>query len=200
MTKNVVSCKNRLPGMLLLGYMKTNTEMDAKADILEILTFPDPLLARTSERVENITQEIRDLSGKMIKAMIAAPGQGLAAVQVGVLKRVIVVDDKGDSAEGEIGRVTMINPEITDSHGAQVDEEGCLSLPTIYADLARPSRVEVSFTDLDGHHRQIELQGASARCLAHEVDHLDGVLFWDRLSKGRRLWLKMKFFKRFGLK
>ncbi|HEB72768.1 MAG TPA: peptide deformylase [Nitrospirae bacterium] len=180
--------------------MKTISAIDEKSDLLKIITFPDPLLTRKSERVENITQEIVDLSGKMIKAMIAAPGQGLAAVQVGALKRIIVMDDKSGGEDDEIEPVTMINPEIIDSEGVEINEEGCLSIPTIYADLPRPSSVRVSFTSLDGRHEQIELKGASARCLAHEVDHLDGSLFWDRLSKGRRLWLKMKFFKRFGLK
>ena len=178
--------------------MKTTIEVDVNTDLLKIITFPDPLLAQKSERVEEITEEIRDLSEKMIKTMIAAPGQGIAAVQTGVLKRIIVLDHKGKEENDQTEYVTMINPEITDSEGLEIDEEGCLSIPTIYADLPRPSQVTASFTDLNGHSGQIELQGTAARCLAHEIDHLDGILFWDRLSKGRRLWLKMKFYKRFG--
>lgn len=180
--------------------MKTIAQIDAKIDLLKIITFPDPLLAQKSEQVENITDQIRDLSQKMIRTMGAAPGQGLAAVQIGVLKRVIVMDNNRGVEDDEIEPLVMINPEVTQSQGEAIDEEGCLSIPAIYADLPRPSQVTVSFTDLDGAHQQTELQGTAARCLAHEVDHLDGILFWDRLSKGRRLWLKLKFYKRLGTK
>ncbi len=178
--------------------MKSAVQQESETELLKIITFPDPALARRSKPVERVTDGIRTLAARMIKTMRKAPGLGLAAPQVGVLKRLIVIDPSAGNEDEGGEPLVMVNPEIVETAGEEIDEEGCLSLPDIYADLPRPSFIKASFTNLDGQSGKIETTGAAARLIAHEIDHLDGILFWDRLRPGRRLWLKMNVYKRLG--
>lgn len=169
-----------------------SVEIKEDSPLLEILTWPHPALGRKAEPIAEITGEIRALAARMTATMTAAPGLGLAAPQVGRGVRLIVVD-MACAEEVETSPVAMINPEIVKTSGEIIDEEGCLSVPGVFADVARPSRLTVRYTALDGAARELDAEDILARCLAHEIDHLDGVLFWDRLSRLKRDWLKLKY-------
>ncbi len=151
----------------------------------EILTVPNPLLKKTSTKVEKVDDELRALMDDMLETMYAAPGIGLAAVQVGVPKRVIVMDL---AREGEPPQPRhFINPEITwRSDEIAVREEGCLSVPDVYDEVERPARVGLRYQDYDGAHIEEEAEGLLSVCIQHEMDHLDGVLFIDHLSRLKR--------------
>jgi len=169
--------------------------------LLEILKFPDPALLSESEPVKHVTENIVALADRMAETMLAEPGLGLAAPQVGVLLRVIVVDiGSGEEHAGSETPhvVTMINPEVAEQSGETVAEEGCLSLPGIYEDLPRPARVKVRYTDLGGQICQMDLKDLAARCVMHEIDHLDGILLWDRVGAARRFYLKLRHYKLSG--
>lgn len=154
---------------------------------------------KKSAPVVEVTDEIRSLAEGMISAMLAAPGLGLAAPQVGVSLRIVVVYPAGSEFEyAGIGPITLVNPVITETSGEDLTEEGCLSIPGIYSDLPRPAWLKVKFTSLDGEPRELQAKGRLARCVAHEVDHLDGVIFWDRLPRLKRDWLKLKFKRKSG--
>jgi peptide deformylase len=154
-------------------------------ETLPILIVPDPVLkARAKPVTTEDMPHVRALLPRMFATMYAAPGIGLAAPQVGVGLRFTIVDlmagDKPDP-------ITLINPEVAErSDKLATREEGCLSLPGQYADVTRPARVTVRFTDADGAKRQIEAEGLLAACVQHEIDHLDGVLFIDHLSALKR--------------
>ena len=158
--------------------------------IRPILEVPDPLLRQVSSPVEEVTDEIRALIDDMFETMYAAPGIGLAAVQVGVPKRVLVMDlQEPEEEDGEPVRRPMvfINPEIvTKSDTALPYSEGCLSVPDQYADVERPDRVRARWLDRDGKPHEEELEGLLGICLQHEMDHLEGVLFIDYLSRLKR--------------
>ncbi|HHP51541.1 MAG TPA: peptide deformylase [Moorella mulderi] len=141
-----------------------------------IVLFPSPLLREKCQPVKNIGPKILKLLEDMAETMYAAPGVGLAAPQVGILKRVAVVDI------GE-GLIELINPEIVEAKGQEIDREGCLSLPGIWGEVPRYSWVKVRFSDRGGRERILEAEGFLARALQHEIDHLDGVLFIDRALK-----------------
>ncbi|GGG30076.1 peptide deformylase [Chelatococcus composti] len=162
--------------------------------IRPIIVIPDPRLKQRSEPIEAVTDEIRRLAEDMLETMYAAPGIGLAAVQIGVLKRLVVLDV---SREGEEKRpMVFINPEIVwASEETSTYEEGCLSIPEYYEEVERPARVRVRYLDLDGKQQEIEADGLLATCLQHEIDHLDGVLFIDHLSKLKRDRVMRKFTK-----
>lgn len=164
---------------------------------LTILRYGDPALSRPALPVMEITPDVAALAGRMIATMLRAPGGGLAAPQVGVSLRIITLNpailDRLSGAEP----FTLINPRVAVSRGEIVDSEGCLSVPGIYADLARPAEVEIAYTRLDGVPATLRASGYFARGVLHELDHLDGVLFWDRLNLARRIWLKARY-RRFG--
>lgn len=174
--------------------MKQTAPADGKAILPTILKWPDPVLFKKSVPVTEVTDEIRSLAEGMTSAMLAAPGLGLAAPQVGVSLRLIVVYPSGSEIEYMgIGPITLVNPVISETAGEDISEEGCLSIPGIYYDLPRPAWLKVKYTSLDGEPKELQAKGRLARCVAHEVDHLDGVIFWDRLPRLKRDWLKLKF-------
>jgi peptide deformylase len=151
----------------------------------EIITVPNPLLKQVSPPVEAVDDELRALMDDMLETMYAAPGIGLAAVQVGVPKRVIVMDIS--RGEGERQPRYFVNPEITwRSEETQPYEEGCLSVPEIYDEVERPARVKLRYLDYNGELVEEEADEVFAVCIQHEMDHLDGVLFIDHLSRLKR--------------
>jgi peptide deformylase len=159
-----------------------------------ILILPDPRLRLVSEPVKAIDGDIQTLVDDMFATMYDAPGIGLAAIQVGVPKRVITADlaKKDEPRAPQV----FINPEIVSrSEELSTYEEGCLSIPEIHEDVERPSRVRVRYLDRDGKAHEVEAEGLLATCLQHEIDHLDGVLFIDHLSKLKRDRIVKKFTK-----
>ncbi|TNE33286.1 MAG: peptide deformylase [Alphaproteobacteria bacterium] len=165
--------------------------------LLPIYTAPDPLLKTVSKPVEEVNDEIRRLIGDMFDTMYAAPGIGLAAIQVGVQKRLLVVDVVGRGQEGkEPEPLALINPEITwvSDHDATY-EEGCLSVPEHYADVVRPAEIEVEYLDENGKKQSLHADGLLATCIQHEIDHLDGILFLDHLSALKRNMILRKLIK-----
>ncbi|HZK78104.1 MAG TPA: peptide deformylase [Gemmatimonadaceae bacterium] len=158
--------------------------------ILDIRVLGDPVLRKETERVSEITSEIRTLISEMFDTMYAAEGIGLAAPQVGRTERITVMDVEGQ-------KFAFINPEIIESEGSVRGEEGCLSIPEIFGDVTRASRVVVRGLDESGNEVEVEGTELLARCIQHEVDHLDGKLFIDYLSVLKRRsamskWEKMK--------
>jgi len=160
----------------------------------EIITLPDKRLRLKSEPVGKITAELKALVEDMFETMYDAPGIGLAAIQVGVPKRIVTMDLS--KKEGEKNPRVFINPEIvSSSEEVSTYEEGCLSIPEIYEDVERPARVTVKFTDLEGKKHEEEAEGLFATCIQHEVDHLNGKLFIDHISKLKRDRIIKKFAK-----
>ena len=150
-----------------------------------ILTAPDPRLQAVSTDVDAVTDEIRTLVDDMAESMYAADGIGLAAIQIGVAKRVLVIDL--DQKDGKKNPVAYINPRITwASDETAVFEEGCLSVPEIWDDVERPARIKAEYLDRNGKKQTLEADGLLATCLQHEMDHLNGVLFIDHLSRLKR--------------
>ena len=150
-----------------------------------IITAPDPRLQAVSIDVDNVDDEIRKLADDMAESMYAADGIGLAAVQIGVPKRVIVIDL--DQKDGKKNPRAFINPKILwASEETAVFEEGCLSVPEIWDDVERPARIRCEYLDRDGVKQTLEADGMLATCLQHEMDHLNGVLFIDHLSRLKR--------------
>ena len=154
--------------------------------ILEVLQFPDPRLRRVSEPVREVTDEIRRLADDMLETMYDEPGVGLAAPQVGYAIRLIVVDT--DWTEENVDRkpTVLINPELRAASGQLTWTEGCLSVPDFTADVERAERVELSARGLDGETIVEEVEGLRAVCFQHEIDHIEGILFLDRLSLLKR--------------
>lgn len=152
---------------------------------LSIIVAPDPRLKQRAAPVARVDREIRALMDAMLEAMHGANGIGLAAPQVGVLKRVIVVDISQPDEPAAPHR--LANPEIVWRSETEVTgEEGCLSLPEHYADVSRPERVRVRYLDEHGERRELEADGLLAKCIQHEIDHLEGTLFVDHLSSLKR--------------
>ncbi|MCC3861394.1 peptide deformylase [Pseudemcibacter aquimaris] len=153
--------------------------------VLPIVTVPDPLLKKVSEPVDKVDDKLRAFLDDMLETMYAAPGIGLAAVQVGHLKRILVIDIAGE--EEDPNPMYFINPEITwTSEDLNTYNEGCLSIPEQYADIERPKECKVKFLDYDGAEQEIHADGLLATCIQHEMDHLNGVVFIDYLSKIKR--------------
>jgi len=153
--------------------------------ILPIITAPDPRLKLKCKRVERVDGEIRRLMDDLLETMYAAPGIGLAAPQVGVAKRVLVVDIAKEGAKP--APLQMANPEVLwRSEELATYEEGCLSLPEHYADVERPLRCRVRYLDAEGEIRELEAEGLLSTCIQHEIDHLDGILFVDHLTALKR--------------
>ncbi|HEX8225448.1 MAG TPA: peptide deformylase [Allosphingosinicella sp.] len=167
--------------------------------IRPILEAPDPLLRQVSSPVEAITPEIQLLIDDMFETMYAAPGIGLAAIQVGVPKRILVIDlQDPEEEEGDPVRkpLVFINPEILRSAETVVPyQEGCLSVPDQYAEVERPASIRARWLDRDGKVHEEELDGLLATCLQHEMDHLEGILFIDHLSRLKRDMILKKLAK-----
>ena len=160
----------------------------------KIITLPSRKLRQKSEPVGKVTVDIRGLVDDMFETMYDAPGIGLAAIQVGVPKRIVTMDLS--KKEGEKNPRVFVNPEIVwSSDDTSVYEEGCLSIPEVHEDVERPARVTVKFLDLDGKKHEEEAEGLYATCIQHEIDHLNGVLFIDYISKLKRDRIIKKFSK-----
>ncbi|WP_439612653.1 peptide deformylase [Reyranella sp.] len=162
--------------------------------LLPILTAPDPRLKKKSLPVDTVDAGVRQLMDDMLETMYDAPGIGLAAPQVGVLKRVIVLDI--DREDTKTGPLFMANPEIVAASDEDVAyEEGCLSVPDHYSDVVRPATVTVRYLDRDGKQQDLACDGLLATCVQHEIDHLDGVLFIDHISALKRNMILRKLLK-----
>ena len=154
----------------------------------------DPVLRKQCEVIENIDGELVTLSEDMIETTLAAPGIGLAANQIGIPWRIFVVNIGFETENDNL--VTLINPEITATEGSELGEEGCLSIPDVVAKVNRATQVELKAVDLNGKDVRYEATGFLARAIQHEMDHLNGILFWDSLGKIKRDILKRKFKKK----
>jgi len=154
--------------------------------LLQLHVLGSPVLRQHSEIVPSVDEDVRRLIADMFETMDAAKGIGLAANQVGVARRVAVVDVDDD-------RFVMVNPRIVETEGRASAEEGCLSIPEIYADVTRPDRVVLEALDAEGRPYRKEATGLKARAIQHEIDHLDGILFLDHLSLVRRQMLLAKW-------
>jgi len=162
--------------------------------IRPLVILPDTKLRVVSEPVATIDDSIRALAKDMFETMYEAPGIGLAAIQIGVPKRIVTIDlaKKDDPAEPRV----FVNPElVSTSEEMSVYEEGCLSIPDIHEDVERPAQVRVRYLDLDGKQHEIDADGLLATCLQHEIDHLNGVLFIDHISRLKRERIVKKFVK-----
>ena len=175
-----------------------------------ILIAPDPRLKQVSEPVREVTDDLRALMDDMLETMYDAPGIGLAAIQIGVPKRIIVIDvarptdENGEDIEEPTKEQILaarkpmyfVNPEITWSSDEMVAcQEGCLSVPDLYEDVERPARVRVKFLDYHGKQHEIDCEGLLAVCIQHEMDHLEGILFIDHLSSLKRNMMLKKLAK-----
>ena len=158
----------------------------------EIVIYPDPVLRKKAKEVKRIDDGVARLAAEMAETMYAAPGIGLAAPQVGVSERVILVDVTGPERKELI---TLVNPVIVEKEGRVIFEEGCLSLPEVREKVERAARVLVRGYDLDEREREIEAEGLLAIALQHEIDHLNGVLFIDYLSRLKRDMIERKLRK-----
>ncbi len=157
----------------------------------EILRYPDPRLRARAAPVRVVDDQIRRLIDDMAETMYQAPGIGLAAVQIGVLQRVIVVDVSNERDDLHI----FVNPEILARDGMGITEEGCLSVPGIFEEVARPQKVRVRAQDRDGHPFELETEGLLAVCIQHEIDHLNGKVFVDYLSRLKQQRIRKKLEK-----
>jgi peptide deformylase len=160
----------------------------------DIIILPDKRLRLVSKPVAKINDDVRKLVADMFETMYHAPGIGLAAIQVGVPSRVVVMDlsKREENAQPR----TLINPEILwRSEETSPYEEGCLSIPDVHEDVTRPARVKVRYTDLEGNTHEEDAEGLFATCVQHEIDHINGVLFIDHISKLKRARIIKKFIK-----
>ena len=150
--------------------------------IRNIIIEPDTILRKKSESLHQVNNDTRKLLDDMLKTMYAAPGIGLAAVQIGILKRIIVIDIS--KKEEKKNPIFLVNPEITyQSKETSIYEEGCLSLPGYFAEIERPAKCKINYIDYHGKKAELEAEGLLSTCVQHEIDHLNGVLFIDYLSK-----------------
>ena len=165
--------------------------------ILEVVRYGDPVLTKPAQAVTEFDASLRKLVDDMFETMYGAPGVGLAAPQVGQLKRLFVMDCSLGKEKKQ--KVALINPIIETEEGEQIGDEGCLSFPGIYLQVARPQRVVVRARDLDGSEFTLDVMDLEARCVSHETDHLDGELFISYLSPLKRDLVKRKIKKRIKL-
>lgn len=159
--------------------------------LLPILRFPDPRLKKIAAPVTKIDASIRRLAADMAETMYEAPGIGLAATQVDVHKRVVVIDVSEDKSDLRV----FVNPELGDCAGLSIGEEGCLSVPGIYDKVERAERVTVRYLDLDGKPQVLAAEGLLAVCIQHEIDHLNGKVFVDHLSQLKQARIRNKLAK-----
>ena len=167
--------------------------------IQKILTEPNKILREKSLRVENVDKDIQRLMDDMLETLYAAPGIGLAAIQVGVAKRVIVMDisrDRNKDKEPKKNPMYFVNPEIVwKSEDKFTYEEGCLSVPNQFAEIDRPKQCHVKHLDYNGHPQELKADGLLSTCIQHEIDHLEGILFIDYLSKLKKEMIIKKLSK-----
>lgn len=159
--------------------------------LLPILRFPDPRLKKVAQAVAKIDDDIRKLAADMAETMYEAPGIGLAATQVDVHRRIVVID----VSEEKNQLLVFVNPTLSRCEGEQIGEEGCLSVPGIYDKVERAERVTVTYLDLEGKQQTMETDGLLAVCIQHEVDHLNGIVFVDHLSQLKQGRIKSKLAK-----
>ena len=159
--------------------------------ILDLLHYPDPRLRTPAKAVASVDDELRALVGDMFETMYQAPGIGLAATQVNVHKRVLIIDISKEQNQPRV----FINPEILEKSGIEEMDEGCLSVPGIYERVQRAERIRLRAMDLDGQSIELEADGLLAVCIQHEIDHLDGKLFVDYLSQLKRQRVRKKLEK-----
>ena len=162
--------------------------------ILDVVKYGDPILTRRGEEITEFDGKLRKLVDDMFETMYGAPGVGLAAPQVGVLKRLFVMDCS--SGKDKKQKVALINPVIENEEGEQIGDEGCLSFPGIYLEVKRAQRVVVRALDTDGSEFRLDVMDLQARCVSHETDHLDGELFISYISPLKRDLTKRKIKKR----
>lgn len=189
-------------------YEKAFKDYLPQSDTLEVFKYPSPVLKKIATAVENFDQDLKDLIFKMLNTMYQAPGIGLAAPQVGVSKRLFVMDinydrEKITKADGtsdyilkNLKPLIFINPIIKDKEGEILYQEGCLSVPGIYEDVKRFESISISFQDWDGNHHTGEAKDLLSVCIQHENDHLDGVIFLERLSLLKKNLLTKKYLKK----
>ncbi|TCD16465.1 peptide deformylase [Oricola cellulosilytica] len=159
-----------------------------------LVLLPDPILRKSSAPVERVDDQLRRFADDMLETMYDAPGIGLAAIQVGEPLRMLVIDVAKEDEEKN--PQVFINPEVVATgDGLSVYEEGCLSIPDYYAEVERPANVTVNYLDREGREKSLEANGILATCLQHEIDHLNGVLFIDHISKLKRDMVVKKFTK-----
>ena len=162
--------------------------------IKPLIILPDPVLRQLSQPVETVNADVRRLADDMLDTMYDAPGIGLAAIQIGIPRQILVIDVSKDGEEKQ--PLVFINPKIlTTSDELSVYEEGCLSIPDYYAEVERPAEITVEYIDLEGKKLTAKVDGLLATCLQHEIDHLNGVLFIDHISKLKREMVIRKFTK-----
>ena len=163
--------------------------------IRKILTEPDPFLRQKSTNVEEVDNKTRVLMDDMLETMYAAPGIGLAAIQIGIPKRVIVMDlSRNDEKKTPL---YFVNPEIiTNSNNEAAYEEGCLSVPGQFAEINRPNKCKIKYLDYEGNEEILSAEGLLATCIQHEMDHLEGILFIDYLSKLKKSIIVKKLIKK----
>jgi peptide deformylase len=186
-SKNIKACGHCIDPTALTAYI-------AAMALRDIITLPDPRLRLVSNPVKTVTADIRQLVDDMFETMYDAPGIGLAAIQLGEAQRVVTMDlaKKDDPPEPQV----FINPEILWASDEKANyEEGCLSIPEYYAEVERPAQVKVKYLDIKGKAQEIDASGLLATCLQHEIDHLNGVLFIDHISKLKRDRVIKKFIK-----
>jgi len=162
--------------------------------IRKILTEPDPFLRQKSKPVEKVDDSIRKIMDDMLETMYEAPGIGLAAIQIGIPKRIIVLDISKDPEKKE--PMYFINPEkVYTSEDQATYEEGCLSVPGQFAEIDRPDKCHIKYLDYNGDSKELKAEGLLATCIQHEIDHLEGILFIDYLSKLKRSMITKKLSK-----
>lgn len=170
--------------------------------VLPLIYAPDPLLKCVSHPVEKVDDQVRRELDDMLETMYASGGIGLAAVQVGMLKRMLVADVEQREEDGFRNPVCLINPEITwDSEDQNTYKEGCLSFPDQFADVNRPKEIKVKYLDRNGKQQELHATGLLATCIQHEIDHLNGIVFVDHLSRLKRdtILRKMEKAQKLGL-
>ena len=160
----------------------------------KILIEPDPILRKKSETIKNVDDDLRNLMSDMLETMYHAPGIGLAAVQIGILKRIVVIDISKDKEKKD--PLFLVNPTIVHkSKKTSTYEEGCLSLPNQFAEIERPAECILKYIDYNGKEKDLKADGLLATCIQHEVDHLNGILFIDYLSKLKKDMIIKKLVK-----
>lgn len=178
---------------------------ELKGELLPIHTYPDPVLTQIAEEVTEFNEELKTLCLNMLYTMYKAPGIGLAAPQIGLSKRIFVIDvdydreeteeDSGEFLLSNFNPRIFINPQFSNKEGETTYQEGCLSLPGIYEDVKRFESIVVEYQDTDGNTHTMEANDLLSICIQHENDHLDGIVFIDRLSKLKKSFFKKKLIK-----
>ena len=163
----------------------------AMAEVLDVLKYPDPLLRRPGKEVTAFDAALRETVAAMLETMYRYRGVGLAAPQVGLDRNLLVLNPEGDP-EQRAGELVLLNPKILSRKTLEYGEEGCLSFPGLYAEVERHQQIRVHYVDLDGAEQEVSFEGFLARIVLHEMDHLQGVLFVDRLSAAERIRVRGK--------